>query len=71
MTIDLGILKLRLDRNYVSIDEAPPLHVRWTLVIGLATPSLKFFPMAWNLLALDKLPNGAPTLDFIRIRVDE
>jgi len=69
MTIDLGILKMRFCRDYVWADNTEPLEVKWTLVIGFATPSVRFFPMAWNLLAFDKRPESPMTIDFLRVEV--
>jgi len=70
-TIDLGGIKIRFSRNYTCATPDGPLYVSWTLMIGLAMPSFRFFPMAWNLLALDNMSEGRMTVDFVRLGVSD
>ncbi|MGA3098645.1 MAG: hypothetical protein ABSF25_19500 [Bryobacteraceae bacterium] len=69
--IDLGGIKIRFARNYAFATPDGPLYVSWTLIIGLAMPSFRLFPMAWNLLALDRVSEGKMTINFLRLGVSD
>ncbi len=69
--VNLGGFRIRFVGAHVSPGVDGPIEVLWTLLIGLATPSIKFPPFAWNVLALDKRPGHKMTADFLRIGVGD
>lgn len=70
-TIDLGGIKARWSRNHVVITPSGPQDVSWVLAVGIATPSIKYFPMAWNVIAVEKQPGRRFTVDVFRTKVSD